>query len=73
MGMMTAIAIVAALLRPPDEPLDPEALRADCVEEVLADVLVDVVATPDGVIVNTGCVDVIVVMYGPFCVGLVGA
>lgn len=72
MGIMTAIAIVAALLRPFDEPPDPEALKADCVEEALAEVLVDVVADPVGVIVSTGCVEVMVVIYGPFCVGLVG-
>ena len=31
-GMITAIAIVAPLLRPFDWPLEPDALRADRVE-----------------------------------------
>lgn len=54
MGMMTAMAMVAALLRPLELPLDPDALSADCVDELLAEVRVDVCVPPGGVNVMTG-------------------
>lgn len=47
MGMMTAIAIVAALLRPLVEPpFDPDALRAVWVDEEVAEVRVDDIPVP---------------------------
>jgi len=57
--MMTAIAIVAPLLNPPDEPLpEPEALRADCVEEGAEEVSERVEASEAvGVTVTGDCVE----------------
>lgn len=66
MGMTTAIAMVAPLLRPPEPFPDADGLRADGVDDALVDVL-DVVDTSEtlGVNVTTGDVEVIVVMTGP--------
>ena len=74
MGMMTAIAIVAALLRPLVEPpFDPDALRAVWVDEEVAEVRVDDVPVPAvGETVKMGCVLVMVVTIGPDDAGLVG-
>lgn len=59
MGIMTAMAIVAALLKPLDEPSpEPEALRADRVEEGAEEVSDRVEASEAvGVIVTGDCVE----------------
>lgn len=62
-GMITAMAIVAAELRPPDPP-PPDALNAVGEREVEVSVLV-VASEAGGVSVTTSAVDVIVITVGP--------
>lgn len=66
-GIITAMAIVAPLVKPPEElPLVPEALSAERVDEADVEVCDKVDGSAAlGVNVTTGCVDVIVVTTGP--------
>lgn len=67
---MTAMAMVAPLLKPPPVLDLLAGLSADCDEPAEEDDDVLVCSVTEGVYVTTGCVDVIVVTMGPCVDGL---